>query len=462
MDKIFNKYADNIIVFTAGIGMLLSTLDSGIINVALPTLSKAFNVNVSLITWSVTLYTLLLTGTIIIFGRLSDKYGRINIYSIGLIIFLISSILCGLSNQIEQLIIFRGFQGIGAAMLQGTATAIITTSIPEERQGSALGTLSILLGIGPVLGPSVGGGLISIGSWRWLFWINIPIVLLGLIGCIILKKYIKETKSFSLKLDLSGNLFLFLSILFLLLSLTFGAHKSIISPSVSINFLLFITIFLIFIIWELKTRDPIIHLHLFKKLSFSAPIFAIFVFGGTTSLGFIIPPYFLEEVKQFSSWQVGLVNLACPLGLVIVSKIAGKLISSLGSIILMVIGLFLMIISYAILGALQENWGAIIITLLLLIYGIGGGFFLPSNTSSIMGAVSEHMQGTVGATQRMVQNIGIAVYTAITSLFINKSSSTEKLIIGARESWIFAAITLVLALLPLLFKLIQRKKETPL
>lgn len=214
MDKIFNKYADNIIVFTAGIGMLLSTLDSGIINVALPTLSKAFNVNVSLITWSVTLYTLLLTGTIIIFGRLSDKYGRINIYSIGLIIFLISSILCGLSNQIEQLIIFRGFQGIGAAMLQGTATAIITTSIPEERQGSALGTLSILLGIGPVLGPSVGGGLISIGSWRWLFWINIPIVLLGLIGCMILKKYIKETKSFSLKLDLSGNLFLFLSILF--------------------------------------------------------------------------------------------------------------------------------------------------------------------------------------------------------------------------------------------------------
>lgn len=212
----------------------------------------------------------------------------------------------------------------------------------------------------------------------------------------------------------------------------------------------------------MKTRDPIIHLHLFKKLSFSAPIFAIFVFGGTTSLGFIIPPYFLEEVKQFSSWQVGLVNLACPLGLVIVSKIAGKLISSLGSIILMVIGLFLMIISYAILGALQENWGAIIITLLLLIYGIGGGFFLPSNTSSIMGAVSEHMQGTVGATQRMVQNIGIAVYTAITSLFINKSSSTEKLIIAARESWIFAAITLVLALLPLLFKLIQRKKETPL
>ena len=136
--NISSKYFDYLVVFTAGIGMFLSTLDSGIINVALPTLSKSFNVDTSLITWSVTLYTLLLTGTIIIFGRLSDKFSRINIYSIGLIVFLIASILCGFSSNIIQLITFRGLQGIGAAMLQGTATAIITTSIPEDRQGSAL------------------------------------------------------------------------------------------------------------------------------------------------------------------------------------------------------------------------------------------------------------------------------------------------------------------------------------
>lgn len=191
-----SKYFDHLVVFTAGIGMFLSTLDSGIINVALPTLSKSFNVDISFITWSVTLYTLLLTGTIIIFGRLSDKYSRLNIYIFGLTIFLIASILCGFSNDIIQLIVFRGLQGIGAAMLQGTATAIITTTIPENRQGPALGTLSILLGIGPVLGPSIGGLLISIGNWRWIFWINIPIIFLGLIGCLLLKKYITEQKKY--------------------------------------------------------------------------------------------------------------------------------------------------------------------------------------------------------------------------------------------------------------------------
>ena len=235
-----SKYIDHLVVFTAGIGMFLSTLDSGIINVALPTLSKSFNVDASFISWSITLYTLLLTGTIIIFGRLSDKYNRLNIYSIGLTVFLISSILCGFSNNVVELITFRGLQGIGAAMLQGTATAIITTTIPEHRQGPALGTLSILLGIGPVLGPSIGGLLISIGNWRWIFWINIPFIFIGLIGCLLLKKYIKEPKSVSIHLDIRGNSLLFVSIFCLLVSLTSWSHHSFFNISVYSNFLIFI------------------------------------------------------------------------------------------------------------------------------------------------------------------------------------------------------------------------------
>ncbi|WP_355307959.1 MFS transporter [Lentzea sp. NPDC003310] len=413
-----SKYIDHLVVFTAGIGMFLSTLDSGIINVALPTLSKSFNVDASFISWSITLYTLLLTGTIIIFGRLSDKYNRLNIYSIGLTVFLISSILCGFSNNVVELITFRG--------LQGTATAIITTTIPEHRQGPALGTLSILLGVGPVLGPSIGGLLISIGNWRWIFWINIPFIFIGLIGCILLKKYIKEQNSVSIHLDIRGNLLLFLSIFCLLISLTSWSYHSMFNISVYGNFLIFIVTFGLFIVWELKTHHPIIDLRLFKNISFSSPIFAIFVFGGTTSLGFIIPPYILEKINHLSSWQIGLV---------------------------------IMITAYTNLGLLQYILNPITISLLLLIYGIGGGFFLPSNTSAIMGTVSQDMQGTVGATQRMVQNIGIAVYTAITSLFISNQSQTNQLITGASHAWLFASATLFLSLLPFLLKLLHHKSE---
>lgn len=457
--NISSKYFDYLVVFTAGIGMFLSTLDSGIINVALPTLSKSFNVDTSLITWSVTLYTLLLTGTIIIFGRLSDKYSRINIYSIGLIVFLIASILCGFSSNVIQLITFRGLQGIGAAMLQGTATAIITTSIPEDRQGSALGTLSILLGIGPVLGPSVGGSLLSLGSWRWIFWMNIPFIVVGLVGCLILKRNIKENRSTSIHLDLRGNILLFLSIFCLLISLTAWFHNSIKSLLVYGNLITFIILFSLFVVWELKNSHPIIDLRMFKNISFSSPIFAIFVFGGTTSLGFIVPPYILEKANHLGSWQMGLVNLASPLGLVIVSKLAGKLISRLGSTILMVIGLIIMTIAYTSLGGFQFILSPIALSLLLLLYGLGGGFFLPSNTSAIMGSVSQDMQGTVGAAQRMVQNIGIAIYTAITSLFINNFSSSNKLIAGASEAWLFAAASLFIALLPFLLKILRTKQR---
>nr|WP_106913168.1 MFS transporter [Staphylococcus pasteuri] len=452
-----SKYFDHLVVFTAGIGMFLSTLDSGIINVALPTLSKSFNVTPSFITWSVTLYTLLLTGIIIIFGRLSDKYSRLNIYSLGLTVFLIASILCGFSNSIMQLIVFRGLQGIGAAMLQGTATAIITTTIPEDRQGPALGTLSILLGIGPVLGPSIGGLLISIGNWRWIFWINIPFIFIGLIGSLLLKKYIQGQKSTSIHLDIRGNFLLFLSIFCLLISLTSWSSHSIFYVSVYGNFLLFMIVFCLFIVWELKTNHPIINLRLFKNLSFSAPIFAIFVFGGTTSLGFIIPPYVLEKVNHLSSWQIGLVNLTSPLGLVIISKVTGKLISRIGNIILMTIGLLIMIVSYTNLGLLQYMLNPITISLLLLLYGIGGGFFLPSNTSAIMKTVSQDIQGTVGATQRMVQNIGIAFYTAVTSLFISNSSNSDKLISGASHAWLFASLSLFLALIPFLLRILKNK-----
>ena len=154
---------------------------------------------------------------------------------------------------------------------------------------------------------------------------------------------------------------------------------------------------------------------------------------------------------------MGLVNLASPLGLVIVSKLAGKLISRLGSTILMVIGLIIMTIAYTSLGGFQFILSPIALSLLLLLYGLGGGFFLPSNTSAIMGSVSQDMQGTVGAAQRMVQNIGIAIYTAITSLFINNSSSSNKLIAGASEAWLFAAASLFIALLPFLLKILQKQ-----
>ncbi|WP_231035077.1 MFS transporter [Pectinatus frisingensis] len=195
------------IVVVAGIGLLLSTLDTGIINVALPTLATAFHVNAASIAWTVTLYTLSIVGTIIIFGRLSDKFGHLKIYSLGLIVFTVFSVLCGFSQNILEIVGFRILQGIGASMLQATAVAIISTTVSEKHRDSAFGTLSALMGLDPVLGPSVGGAIISLCGWRWIFWINVPISIIGLIGCRYFLMRNKEVHN-SNSIDLSGNLLL--------------------------------------------------------------------------------------------------------------------------------------------------------------------------------------------------------------------------------------------------------------
>jgi MFS family permease len=213
------------------------------------------------------MYTLALVGTIIIFGRLGDKYGRLKIYTLGLIVFFMASILCGLSTSPEELITFRTLQGIGAAMLQGTAIAIITTAISKERQGSALGTLGVLLGLGPILGPSIGGLLITFGGWRWIFLINIPIALVGLLGCTILFGKVKETRN-DIQIDLLGNILLTFSFLALLRGLSMLSTFGILSFAVIGPTVLFAILFVLFIFWEIKAKEPIVDIKLLFLLIF--------------------------------------------------------------------------------------------------------------------------------------------------------------------------------------------------
>lgn len=450
---------DFFVVMTAGIGLFLSTLDTGIINVALPTLSQTFHSTVSFIAWTVTSYTLSLIGTIIVFGRLGDRVGRLKIYTWGLVLFAVSSAWCGFSQSVVEIIAFRTVQGIGAAMLQATAIAIITLSLPSERSGAALGTLGILMGLGPVVGPSVGGFLLSFADWRWIFWMNIPIVIIGLIGCRYLFSIISEQHS-SISIDAKGNLLLSVSVLALLWMLSTWTPAGLFHPLTIILLGVFLSLFVLFVVNELHTNQPIIDLHFFRHGAFSATVLATFVFGGASALGFIIPPYFLEQVSHLASWQVGLVNLSSPLGIVLLSRIAGRLMNRWGTHRLMVIGLITMFIAYFILGQMQTTWGPWELAILLFIYGAGGGLFLPPNIFAMMSSVGRDMQGTIGAVQRMVLNLGIVVDTAVTATLISTHSQTNTILLmnGFRRSWNYAAVTILISLVVFLTAALVRRQ----
>jgi EmrB/QacA subfamily drug resistance transporter len=446
-------FVEKIVLATAGIGMFLSTLDTGIINVALPFLEQEFHTNFTSITWAATLYLTALSVTIVIFGRLSDRYGVIKIYTLGLLVFAVASVLCGFSHSVGTLLLFRTMQGIGAAMLQSTAAALVTTLVVPERRGAALGTLNVMIGLGPILGPTAGGFLISTGGWRWIFWINIPFCIAGLWGCRKLSTNITVKPKETIPIDVLGNILLAVGLLAFLQGLSMWSTVGIRSPYTFVPLIFFVFVFILFLICEQRASYPIINLHLFSNGSFTASFLATIGFGAASAIVFIVPPYFLEKVAHLATWKVGLICLSSPLGFVIMSHISGKLIKRLGTNRLMIVGLLTMLVALIGLTTIKRNYNLPILFFLLLMYGVGGGLFQPSNMAVIMGSVTRKLQGTIGAVQRMTQNVSIAFGTSVSATLIQSHTSmgADGLILAFREAWIFSALLILLNLFSFIF-----------
>jgi EmrB/QacA subfamily drug resistance transporter len=445
---VLSLVSEKMVVMIAGIGMFLSTLDTGIINVALPFLEKEFHSSVTTIAWSVTIYMMALSGTIILFGKLSDRIGRLKISLLGFGIFMLSSILCGSSLEIGQLILFRAFQGVGAAALQATSAAFLTTLIKPERRNHALGTLGVMIGLGPIFGPTVGGFFISLGSWRWIFWINIPFCLVGLWACYRLSKAIHE-QTYRHPIDMLGNVCFTMSSLLFLWGISMASKEGLTSISTIGSVILSIILIGLFAFQETKVDYPIVHANLFRNSTFLVPIFATTGFGFASAVVFIVPPYFLDEITRLTPWQTGFVLLSAPLGLVILSRISGKYINRFGRTRLMLIGLGIMLAAFIGLSFMQAQWSIFLLAFLLFLYGVGGGIFQPANIGSVMGAVSTDQQGTISAVQRMVQNIAIAFGASVAAAFMNAQvgNGNMGLIHAFQFSWFAAGGLLILNLL---------------
>ncbi|MBB3128647.1 EmrB/QacA subfamily drug resistance transporter [Paenibacillus rhizosphaerae] len=430
------------IVLVAGTGMFLTTLDSGILNVAISSLVQEFHSSVTTVAWTISLYTIVICSCIVVFGRLSDRYGRLKIYSMGLTLFALASMFCAFSETVMQLILFRILQGIGAAMLQATSVALITTLVSPNKKGEALGALASFFGLGHVLGPAAGGVILSTVGWKWLFLMNIPICLLCLLACRSVLKGKGSPISNHQPLNLSGSLLLSASIFFLV----YGCSQlESLHPGTYIYILIFAILMFLFIHREKRVVNPIVPLSLFKNGFFTISLYAIFSYGGVTRLCMVVVPYYLEKKHGFVPWQSGIVNLLLPLGIVLTSSIAGRLMRSWGTFRLMIVGLCCMFVPLLILAFQQLNWHLTIVCFMLFVYGLGAGLFQPSNIAAIMEAVGPAHQATIGSVQRLVQNVGISLFTAVTAGFLQ--SSTHDVSLGSRNSFYLAAAVTILGIL---------------
>jgi EmrB/QacA subfamily drug resistance transporter len=403
------------VMAAVSMGVFLATIDGSIVNVALPTLTRAFDTQFSTVQWVVLGYLLTVTTLLLSVGRLADMIGKKPLYTAGFIVFTLGSALCGLSPSVYALIGFRVLQAIGAAMTAALGTAIVTEAFPPSERGRALGVSGAVVSVGIVLGPTLGGLLIDALSWRWIFYVNLPI---GIAGTWMVTRYVPAIKpAGGQRFDFPGAITLFVSLLTLLLSLTLGQRVGFVDSRVVILFAASVAFAASFIAIELRRTEPMIDLRLFRDSQFSigllTGLLAFVAVAGTL----ILMPFFLENVLGYAPRIVGLLLAALPIGLGLTAPISGALSDRFGTRPITVVGLATLVVGYYAVRTLNQDISSLGFLVRFLPVGIGMGIFQSPNNSAIMGSAPRERlgvaSGMLAITRTLGQTTGIALLGAL-------------------------------------------------
>ncbi len=387
-----------------GLGVLMATIDISIVNVSLPTLVQTLRTDFPTIQWVILSYVLVITSTMLIVARLGDMVGKKKIYLGGLILFTLGSFLCGLSPTVYWLIGFRALQGCGAVMVQSLGTALVTEAFPDRERGRTLGIMGGIVSVGLALGPPLGGLIIGMAGWRWIFLINIPIGLLAIGATGLFIPSLKVKKQIQ-RFDIPGGLIFLATIITYALAMTAGQHLGFKNAPVlglltgaGLGLLLFIVV-------EKKSSQPMLNPLLFRNFLFSINLLmgwlVFIVLGGTFTL-----PFYLELVKGYPAATVGWLMMVVPVSMGLISLVAGALSDRFGPRGISLAGLLLLVVgclSIAGLGV-ETTAGGYILHLLPL--GCGLGLFLAPNNSAIMGGAPKEHLGVASGLLALSRTLG--------------------------------------------------------
>jgi len=410
-----------VILFVVVMVTFMATLDSSIVNVALPVMAKSLNVTSAGIQVVVTSYLIIISATILIFGRLGDILGKTKVFKFGIALFTLGSLFCGVTNSLQFLVLARVIQAVGAAATMANSQGIITHVFPSNERGRALGIIGTFVALGALVGPPMGGFIVDATSWEYIFLINVPIGVITLFyGLKILPKSHKTEK---VKFDLLGALLFIFAIVPLFAALGEGQEIGFTKPIILLGFLIAIISFVIFIIIEKKIENPLLQLEIFTNKLFSLSIFCGFISFVAMFCSTIIQPFYLQDVMKFSPSITGLILMVFPIVLAVVAPISGHLSDKIGSEILTLIGLAIMSLGLLLMSTLNEKSSIIRMVFFIGAMSLGSGLFQAPNTSLIMSTVPKDKLGIAGSINALVRNVGMVCGIALsTTLLYNRIS----------------------------------------
>lgn len=403
------------VLAAVAMGIFLATIDGSIVNVALPTLVGVFQAEFHLVEWVVLSYLLVVTTLMLSVGRLGDMIGKKQLYNAGMIIFTAGSVLCGLAPGVYWLIGFRVLQAIGAVMMMALGTAILTEAFPARERGKVLGIGGSVVSIGIVAGPVLGGILIESLSWHWIFFVNLPI---GIIGAVMVHRFVPDLKpAGGQRFDYWGAMTLFVSLTAFSLALTLGQQEGFDQPFI-VSLLAAWAVFLIlFLVVEWNSSEPMVDLRLFKNALFSVNLITGFITFIAIAGTIILMPFYLENVLGYSTRSVGLLLAIVPVAMGLIAPVAGSLSDRFGTRPITVVGLGVLVVGYYSVSTLSTDTTALGYVLRFLPIGLGMGIFQSPNNSAIMGSVPRTRlgvaSGLLSMTRTLGQTVGIAALGAL-------------------------------------------------
>lgn len=461
-----------LILFITVMSTFMATLDSSIVNVALPDMADALNVSTGLIAWVVSAYLIVVSVCILFFGRLGDLKGQAKIFRLGLLIFTIGSFLCGVTQTLPLLIAARAVQAVGAAATMANSQGIITRTFPPEERGRALGLSGASVALGTLVGPALGGLIISFATWEYLFWVNVPIGIIAFIANVKLFSKFKE-ETVDEKLDIWGALLFMLAIAPLFIALEYGQTIGYVNPLIIGSFIVSVISFGLFFLVEQKVRHPLLDLQIFQNKWFSISIFCAFISFIAISCSNIILPFYLQNALAMDPGTAGLFMTIYPVVLALAAPVSGYLSDKIGSEVLTLIGLILTSLGLFLMSALDEHPSFFIMGFYIAVMSLGNGLFQSPNNSLVMSMVPARKLGVGGSVNALVRNVGMVVGVAMSTIILYSAMSTklgyhvtgyvpgrnDAFIFGMRMAYIAAAGICLIGALITAFRLYGRKSE---
>ena len=401
------------ILFTTSLSVVLVFINSSGLSIALPNLARDLDASASETMWVLLSYMLSTTTLILVFGRVTDIIGRRRLYILGIVLFMIATLACGLATDPVFLIVMRFVQGIGAAAIITNTTALLTDVFPSRILSSALGINASIAAVGQVLGPLLGGVVTELFDWRWIFLGGIPISLLGLVWS--LRLIPKQGPRVSgERMDYPGSVLSVLGIALFVIAVSWGGSLGWGDPLVVGSFVAAVLVVIAFVALQRRKVHPLIDVALFKDRFVSSLYIGAFVNSISNYAIVLLASLYLQGVRGFSAIDVGLMILPVPIGTMVAAAVAGRLARTFSARWLTASGMVLLGVGALLLAVrLAVDTPYIAIAVPLALVGVGVGIFMTPNTTALMSRVPATRRGIANAIRSTLQNAGYLFSTAL-------------------------------------------------